>query len=244
MKKCILFVLLMSLISVNAISQELADWRFGIKAQPSISWLSTIDKDFENGKAKLNLGYGLMIEKGLWNKKTVALITGLLVNDFGGNYNSVGDQRVVFQGEDSILFDARKLKLKYVEIPLALKFRTPEINYLTYYANFGVDVGFRVKAISDDQFRDIRTTPPKKGTYNDKQINNDVGFMRMGLNIGMGAEYSIAGSTSLTFGLAYVNGFTNLMRKEAEMLQYMDTGKGIKQLFYGHAVNLNIGLLF
>lgn len=224
------------------VSSEIPEWRFGLKAQPSISWLRTPMKEFENGKTKLNFGYGLMVEKSLF--KSTVLATGLLVNDFGGNYSYVGlDHNINFKEQnDSILFTSRKLYLKYVEIPFALKFRTPEINYFTYFAHFGLDLGFRVKATADDNFRDIRTN--KTGLYEAEVINNDAGFMRMGLNVGLGGEYSIAGTTSIMVGLAYVNGFTNVMRKESEMLLNASNDARMKQIFYGHSVVLNLGILF
>lgn len=249
MKKVMLSVFVTLFLVSATFSQEAApaggfdepEWRFGLKIQPSLSWLGTTMKDFENGSSKLNFGYGGVVEKRLF--KSAVLATGFLVNDFGGNYNYVGtEDQVIFKAlGDSIYFESRKLKLKYVEIPLALKFRTPEINYFTYNAHFGIDMGFRVKSLADDNFRFGQN---KSGLSEDEVINNDVNFMKLGLNVGLGAEYSIAGATSIMVGLSYVNGFTNVMRKESESLLYKTTGNRVTQIFYGHAVNLSVGVIF
>lgn len=240
----IVFALLFSAFAQeNASENDIQDWRFGIKAQPSISWFNSNNKQFDHDKVKLNFGYGLTIEKRIFNSGTTVLATGFIINDFGGTYDYTGkDKNVLFKNEnDSIIFTSRKLMLRYVEIPVALKFRTPEINYLTYFAHFGLDIGFRVRARSDDSFLDIRTN--KSGVYADEVVTDDVNFMKMGLNLGIGAEYSLAGSTSLVIGLSYINGFTNIVRKQPEMIRY-DDGSRVTKVLFGHTVNLSVGILF
>ena len=249
MKKVLLAVFVTLFLVSGTFSQEAGatkgfeepEWRFGLKVQPSLSWLGTTMKEFENGNPKMNFGYGGIVEKRLF--RSAVLATGFLVNDFGGNYEYIGtEDQVIFKGlGDSIFFESRKLKLKYIELPVALKFRTPEINYLTYNAHFGIDMGFRVKSLADDNFRFGLN---KSGLSEDEVINNDVNFMKLGLNVGLGAEYSIAGSTSILVGLSYVNGFTNVMRKESESLLYRTANTRVKQIFYGHAVNLSVGVIF
>jgi hypothetical protein len=241
MKRLMLVFWLFILASGSVVAQDEPEWRFGLRVQPSVSWFGTSLKEFENGKPKLNFGYGLMIEKSMF--KSAVLATGIFVNDFGGTFNYVGqDKQINFKGQnDSILFTSRKLMLKYVEIPITLKFRTPEINYITYHAHFGVDMGFRVKATADESFRYFSSS--KMGSYEDEDIRNDVSFLKMGLDVGIGGEYSIAGSTSLTLGVSYINGFTNVTRKNAELLIYSDDSK-VKQIFYGHTILLSVGVLF
>jgi hypothetical protein len=241
MKRILLSLVMMVILSGSTFAQEMSEWRFGLKVLPSVTWLSTSLKEFENGKPRLNFGYGLMVEKSVF--KSTVLATGLLVNDFSANYTYIGtDRQVTFKGQnDSIQFTSRKLMLKYVEVPVALKFRTPEINYITYSAHFGINMGFRVKSTADENFR--YAVSGKTGGYDAEPINNDINFMKLGLDVGLGGEYSIAGSTSLTVGLSYINGFTNITRKEAELLIYDDDNK-VKQVFYGHSILLSVGILF
>ncbi len=224
----------------GTLAQEVSDWRFGIHIQPTVSWFSTTMKEFENGKPKLNLSYGGIVEKSF--RKSAVISTGFLISDFGGNYTYVGeDKQIWLKDQDSVLFLSRKLKARYVEVPVALKFRTPRINYLTYTAHFGLDFGFRARALSDDAIKDLKTN--LSSTKTNEPIEDDVNFMRLGLNIGIGAEYIIAGTTVVFAEVSYINGFTNITRKESEILRYQD-GSRVKQIFYGNTVALKIGVLF
>jgi hypothetical protein len=248
MKKVIFLVASLILMIHSTMAQQPAgdgrdaEWRFGLKAQPSASWLLTPLKEFENEGVKVNFGYGLVLEKRLFSSAVLA--TGFMVNDFGGTYKYIGmDKAILFkdQNNDSIRFNSRKLMLKYLEVPVALKFRTPEINYFTYFAHIGLDLGFRVKATSNDNFRDLKLD--RMGTYEKEPVSSDVNFMKLGLQLGLGTEYSLAGNTALMVGVSYVNGFTNVMRKESDILIYNDLSK-VKQQFMGQTINLNIAILF
>ncbi len=245
MKKVVVFFLLTIVFAGTTTAQEAeALWRFGISAKPSISWLGTNLQEFENDGARLNFGYGLMVERSIFSSTVIA--GGIFVNDFRGTFNYVEkDQHVKFHEQnDSIRFETRKMSLKYVEVPFKLKFRTPEINYITYTAHFGINMGFRVKAMADDHFRDIRADGTT-GVYDNRDIRDDIGFIKMALDVGIGGEYNLAGTTSLLVGLSYLNGFSNITRKESEMLRYLggDNAK-MKQVFYGHTIMLSVGVLF
>ncbi|HRZ42276.1 MAG TPA: porin family protein [Bacteroidales bacterium] len=240
MKRVLFVAVLLLGMALKGNSQEVAEWRFGIHIQPTVSWFSTTMKEFENGKPRLNLSYGGIVEKTL--KKTAVISTGFLISDFGGNYNYIAtDKQVWFKDQDSVQFTSRKLKARYVELPVALKFRTPRINYLTYTAHFGLDLGFRVRALSDDAFRELKTG--MTGTYDNEPIQQDVNFMKLGLNVGIGTEYIVAGTTVLFAEVSYINGFTNITRKESEILVY-NTGARVKQIFTSNIVALKIGVLF
>ncbi len=243
MKRVIIAVLSLVIFTGTINAQDEADWRFGIKVQPSVSWLGTSLKEFQNGKPKLNFGYGLIVEKGLF--KNTVLASGLFINDFGGKYKYIGlDKRINFKSYDnSTFFVSRSMRMKYVELPVVLKFRTTEINYITYFAHFGLDMGFRVKARGDDDFGDIKPGSKPDGVYPNIDLTRDISFIKLGLDVGIGGEYSIAGSTALLVGMSYINGFTNLTRKNSELLIYVDNSK-VKQIFYGHTFMLSVGILF
>lgn len=242
MKRIMIPLILATLLASSVNAQDIAEWRFGLRIQPSVSWLGTSMKEFEIGSPKINFAYGGIVEKALF--KSTVLSTGFLINDFGGNYKYIGDEKsVYFKNRDSVLFVSRKLMLKYVEIPVAMKFRTPVINYLTYCAHFGLDFGFRAKALANDAFDNLKTN--ETGVYTSEPIIDDVNFMRLGLNMGFGAEYIIAGSTAVFAELNYINGFTNIMRKKSELLRYdAEDGSNVTQIFYGNTISLTIGVLF
>ena len=91
-----------------------------------------------------------------------------------------------------------KYSLQYIHIPLALKFRTTEIGYITYFAQVGFDPMINIKA---------RASLPGLSNVNaSKEINP----LYLAYHISAGLEYRIVGNTSLMAGLTFMNGFTDV----------------------------------
>ena len=71
-------------------------------------------------------------------------------------------------------------------------------------------------------------------------------LFKFALNIGGGAEWNLAGSTSLMFGLNWYNGFSNVLKSDSKFL-YRTQYNGyaaVKQNARASAVALTIGVLF
>ncbi|MBK8368834.1 MAG: hypothetical protein IPL10_15940 [Bacteroidetes bacterium] len=109
----------------------------------------------------------------------------------------------------------RKIKTTHFTIPLALKMMTKEIGGFKY---FGVLVrNWRsIKARAIDKYTsstvygaNVSNGP---GTNTNININKDGSLIpiRVGMNVGLGAEYRLAGSTSLFLSINYFRSFTNL----------------------------------
>ena len=92
------------------------------------------------------------------------------------------------------------------------------------------------------------------GTNIDLDIRKDASLIpvRIGLNVGLGTEYRIAGTTSLMLSINYFTAFTNLMRNPSK---YTMTGSQIdsngklqftylKQELIQNALRIHIGILF
>ena len=84
--------------------------------------------------------------------------------------------------------------LKYIEIPIGIKLITNDFRRSRYYAQFGLYSQFNIQARNGDK----------------KAIGDDINFFEMGYNLGGGIEYSLGGSTYLTAGLLYNNGFMDV----------------------------------
>lgn len=244
MKKIIILLALVFCSTAFLKAQDANMFRFGLKVNPSVSWLKTDVSDFANEKSKINFSYGLIVER--YFNQTTVLATGISITDFGSTlkYGAEPEQTFYFPDGDTTAFflQNRKLKLKYVEVPLLLKFRTPEIGYMTYTAHFGLDFGFRVKSIAEDEGK-WENTPTQVSTLENVDITDDVKFIKMALNVGLGAEYNLTGTTSAIFSLNYQNGFTNLLHDPSEFLNDHNASS-LKQIGYGHAVVLTVGVLF
>jgi hypothetical protein len=69
-------------------------------------------------------------------------------------------------------------------------------------------------------------------------------FFRAGLNVGAGAEYRIAGSTSVFVSLNFQNGFTNVLKKESENMISKTKRQSFVQNAKTNFFQINIGVLF
>lgn len=241
--------------------------RFGLKTNLSIDWLRPENKKkFKSNGSSLGYGWGAQIEYRL--NKTASIVTGVgLQTSYGkiGFFDASSKDTVLYllnkdeefkefneknrlDSNNSLyqLFD-RKYKINYVTIPIALKMKTKEIGYFTYYGTFGLNLGIKTKATVKDEV--MLTNSNNKSTINDLNLNSGVSFARTGLIVGGGAEYTVSGSTAVFIDLTYNYFFTNVLDKDDEYLGVKNytsnTGfNPIKQKAIPGNIALTIGVLF
>lgn len=151
----------------------------------------------------------------------------------------------------------RKIKTTHVTIPLALKMMTKEMGGFKYFGMFGGELGIRVKARATDKYNNSTSSSSFStagGTNTNVNINKDGSLipLRVGMNVGLGAEYRLSGSTSAFISINYFRSFTNLMRKESKYLAYdatvysdnSMTFSRVKQGLFMNAIRINVGILF
>lgn len=152
----------------------------------------------------------------------------------------------------------RKIKTTHVTIPLALKMMTKEISGFKYFGMFGGELGIRVKARAEDKYTKSyaygSTSATSGGTNSNLNINKDGSLvpLRVGMNVGLGAEYRLSGSTSAFLSINYFRSFTNLMRNESKYMAYdgnVDSNGTmtffhVKQGLLMNAIRINVGILF
>lgn len=257
-------------------------FRFGIRIAPQPTWIKSKDKNTTGGGMNFGFGFGLItefklsdiihlytgiggdFENGTINYKNdpsnnyeVGYVTdkdGALVELSNGADPSTiySPTNVGYSGISS-----RKIKTTYVTIPLTLKMMTQEYSGMRYFAQFGADLGIRTKVKADDNYTKViktGTVTTVSGTNSDLDIRKDASLIpvRIGLNVGLGTEYRIAGTTSLMFSINYFTAFTNLMRNPSK---YTITGSQtdsngklqftyLKQDLIQNALRINIGILF
>jgi hypothetical protein len=272
-----LFALTASFALAQGSSDSDGKVRFGLKVTPSVNWYKPDGKFISGNGAVPKFGGGLVLEFRL--AKIISLQSGLQVDFSGGkvkygngatpvspNSNSVSyyynnlDETIVKY--DSSLYKSsshthyqlndRSYTVSYVTIPLTLKMKTKEIGSMTYYGQFGVNNSIRWKATATDDVQAITATG--LGAHETKQkidVTKDVNIYSASLNIGLGAELNLSGSTSLTFGLNYLSGFTNFVKDDSKYLERRandGTGKGAfsgqPQKLNSNSIVLLIGVLF
>jgi hypothetical protein len=228
-----------------------------------ISIQTGLQLDLDGGKIKYNNG-GTQSPNSNWV----------------GYYYSNPDQTIVTPSSGSssspnytyYQLNDRQYKVTYVTIPLTLKMKTKEIGMFTYYGQIGVNTSIRWTAKATDDvtvsYRDPSTSippspsiPPSNNgaaaTLSNLDITKDLSFIHETLNFGLGAEMNLSGSTSLTFGLNYLLGFTNTVVSNSKYLEKHtnDTNfssinsntytiGAMPQSLKSNAVVLTVGVLF
>ena len=246
MKKLSILLLLFCFLSVGKTvfaqgENELKNFRFGLKAQPSLGWYKPEEiKKYSSGGIKIKFGYGLITEFRL--SKVASFQTGLEINSSGGIIEYLDSTYFVPSGDTNKFYmKTRNYSVNYIDLPISLKLKSSEIGAITYWGQFGLNASIRWKAKATDVGHFKNTTTDV--TQDPLDITSDMSLIQLGLNVGIGIEYNLAGSTSLLVGVNYHNGFTNIMRSESKLL--LDkTATAIKQNTKANFVSLTVGVLF
>ena len=253
MKKIIAIVLV--LFSGGAIyAQDVAvkKHRFGVKIAPGISFLRIGKTGQERDGVDYSFGYGLQYEYGF--SEYFSISTGFLMNSFRGDVTFTENNPVYFVFNETISGNkktittdqiyGRQYTFKAVDIPVALKLRTPEIGYLTYFAEFGTTLSVIYDSYSSKNEVFLATTKSFLSGDNEKIETDDVNLFKLGLNLGLGVEYNLVGNTSLLVGLNWVNGFTNVLKKKSNEIFYKSSDNQLNQIVKADYVALTIGVQF
>ena len=164
-------------------------------------------------------------------------------------------------GNSFYVVSSRKIKTTHITIPISLKMLTKEFSGFRYFGQFGGDIGIRTAAKAEDTyayktvFTGTTSTTSTSGTNPVFDIRKDCSLIpfRFGMNIGLGTEYRMAGSTSLFLSVNYFRSFTNLMAKESDYI-YSDSSIDastnnvsfvrLPQKLFMSAIKINIGVMF
>ncbi|MDI9340246.1 MAG: outer membrane beta-barrel protein [Sediminibacterium sp.] len=173
-------------------------------------------------------------------------------------------------GTKSYILKERTIKTTHVTIPVTLKMMTKEYSGFRYFGQFGIDVGFRTAFKASDVYSYTGTYAASTSTANPNgtivwtaggtngtvPISKDGSIVpvRLGLNVGAGTEYRIAGSTSLFLSVNYFSSFTNLMRGDSKYAytaasydapnnKYTSFAPLVQSLKM-NAIRINLGVMF
>lgn len=215
MKK--LIILLTGIISINLSAQNL---RFGISVDPVVSWFSPGSKHIKKDGSGLGYNIGLTMEK--YFADNYAFATGISITGLSGNL-LYEDSVYIETGEDGTKLllpnSTADYNLQYITIPVALKLRSNQIGYITYFARIGVDVQINVKATADATNRQLEKD----------NVNKEIGLLNFSYFLGGGIEYSLGGTTALEAGLFFNNGFMDVLNNKSykAAINYLSLRLGI-----------------
>lgn len=176
--------------------------RLGAHIDPVFSWFSTKTSQIEKDGARLGYNGGLIVE--YYFAPNYALVTGLNLTMLGGNllYKeevdiSTGEgDHILLPPETTVAFN-----VNYITIPMALKLKSNEIGYFTYFAELGlspaVNIGSRASSTGSALQKD--------------NVSKEINAFNVSFFFGGGLEYNIGGQTSLVGGIFFNNGFTDIL---------------------------------
>jgi hypothetical protein len=207
--KTILLSTLLVFMTFITLKAEERDFRFGLVTSTNLGWFKPDVNNLQSAGVRLGFSYGLMGDFRL--SDNYAITTGLSDLRIGGKLEypdfylpAQANQSASGRTEASIGF-------RYIEVPIALKMKTNEIGYITYYGQFGISTGVNInsKASFKTEPRDVGD----KLSTEDVDVSKQIPILRMGLVVGAGIEYSLSGNTKLLVGVSYNNGFFNNFRR-------------------------------
>ena len=229
---------------------------FGLQAEFRInstaSFVTGIGGDFLGGKQNYKNGQGYVLTKN-------GEFTDSENNKFGqdptGLYNSNNN------GDRYYEIKTRSVKATYVTIPLLLKLMTKDISGFKYFGLFGGNIAVQTKFRVTDEITELTyngTVTPKvyesggTSTISDMKPSGDLIPFNVGLNVGLGAEYNLSGSTSMFLSINYLRGFINqyqgtsdiMVDKLKENINAGTVPSRSKQSAFSDGIQINVGILF
>jgi opacity protein-like surface antigen len=182
--------------------------RFGLTFSPSFNWFNIDNSDFASDGQRTGFEYGLLTNFSIDQNPRYAFEIGVLIAHNGGRYTMPIP-------DDSINSASIVARLQYVNLPVSIRLRTNEINYMTYFGQIGMTPAFNIRARGS-----ILSQPNDPNNISEDGINlkdvqslnlDGVNVFNIGLLVGGGLEYAVAENTSLIGGIYYQNGFLNII---------------------------------
>lgn len=222
MKKIILSTLFFCAILATVQAQE---FRFGLTASPVFDWARVDGGLYEGEGTKVGFQYGLIFDQTIGSVERYAFSTGIIIN-YANTGVSVTDTATDITGT----WSARS---QYLEIPLTIRLRTNEINYFSYYGQFGLTPGFCIKSRGDLVVDNVTIAEDVNLREKDNLTGSQYQLFNVSLTLGIGAEYSIAENTNILAGIFFQNGFANFIDDDVD-----DNNAYLKQ------IGIRLGVLF
>ena len=212
MKAKLLTTGLLFLIFYTGNGQISENLRFGFKAAPHISWISTDDKSIETSTYQPGVTVGTIAEYYLSENYILTSGLGLTFAHGGSLIHAVGGRLLpdAELSEDiyNDLPDDTKIEysVQYLEIPLGFRMRSREFGRarLTFEAPI-LTFGIKIKARAAIE-------APGLPYSEDENINPEINLLHMSYGFGIGTEYSLTENISLYLAAVYKQGFLDVTK--------------------------------
>ena len=179
--------------------------KFGFHIDPVLGWLKPDEKNISSTGVRIGFNYGLMLD--FYFSENYAITTGVTIAQNGGKIKYDDADTLfpkTFPGTGFPASTEIKFNFQNLQIPFALKLKTNEIGYITYFGEVGVDNRFNIRTTGDI------ITPNAVDDRVDEKLAKDVRVFNLALHIGAGIEYSLSEKTAFVGGIYFSNGFTDI----------------------------------
>lgn len=213
-------------ISLFVHAQDPHKLRIGFQFTPEVTWLKSKSINLENRRSMIGFNFGPVFDYNFGSN--YAITTGVIISRSRGS---------LFY-EDSTKFNSRPdhlyssaltvdYNLQYIELPIAIRLKTNEIGYMTYFGVFGVVPAINISA--SGEFDD-----PAEPEYIPESFSKDVSLPNLSMLISAGAAYSISTNTSAFLSINFYNG----------LIDVTDNPKNYKTKAVLNRLGLTAGIMF
>jgi len=210
MQRFVFLLFFASLFGTISAQYKNSNVRLAAMGESHMSWLFSDDTNHVPGAFRF--GGGAELHADFFFRPQIAFSTGVAYTYTGGWMQYKESYVVAFQsGFDTLSPGTSMLyKLRYLDVPLGIKFTTREIGYLTWFWDTGINPLLRMNsmATTSDDLHD--------NDYVDKEVAN----FNLAYHVETGFLYSFGNSLALIVGFSYQNTFldftTDYLDKDPE----------------------------
>ena len=198
----ILLIVTVIILSISGLNSKAQDIKFGVFADPVISWFSSDTKVTSNDGARAGFCFGFNLNK--YFSTNYSFSTGISLMNAGGRFSNSDTIEMVFNNFNTVVPAGKPViyRIQYLSVPIGLKFETNQIGYFRFFTDLGVDakvvIGGKVDIVS-------------AGIDGESAMNELTPF-NLAYHITAGIGYSLGGNTELVLGLGFENNFLDITK--------------------------------
>jgi len=183
--------------------EEFKNFQLGFTASPNFGFAKISGDNTSNSSAdgsKFGFTYGLIGDFGF--SKNYFFSTAFTVTSINSKVSTPSVDAVTGRQTVDVAY-----KVQYIEIPLTIKLKTNNADGKSFYGQFGLGTGIKVRGRYDIEEKSNSSTISSKKNQNLKDAN----IFRLGLVAGAGVQWDYNENSKFLTGITFNNGFTDVL---------------------------------
>jgi len=207
------FLLLLSCLALVP-GLQAQQFRYGFSIAPARN-MAVPESDLYDETVPVYTGfqYGLIFDQTIGKGEFLAITAGFNLNYTQSGMTSTDNNAA---GDDKEWV----VRARYIEVPITLRLRTPELGSFVFYGEGGAAFGKCFRAIGDyiETSNSGQVSGDRDLDYFDKNNSNGVSYLpnNMGLQLGAGTEIGITENASILVGFFYQKGLMSVYEDNSE----------------------------